>query len=109
MPEQSKQPLKTRISHKHNLEVNWITATTFLPKAGELIIYDPEVDADGNTLTMIVNGKAVPALPKGRTEPYTASRIKVGDGYHYINDLEFTGGLSETDDIIFSCGSSEGL
>ena len=99
MPEQSKQ-LKTRITHKHNLEATWLTATNFLPKAGELIIYDPEVDEDGNTL----------ALPKGRTKPYTATRIKVGDGKHKLNELEFVSAyFSESDDIIINCGTSEGL
>lgn len=100
MSEQSKQLLKTRIAHKHDLEVNWMTATTFLPKAGELVIYDPEVDEKGNTR----------ALPKGRTKPYTTTRIKVGDGYHYVNDLEFVSAyFSEPDDIIINCGTSEGL
>ena len=33
----------TRIQHKHDVEANWLKATTFTPKAGELIIYD--VDA----------------------------------------------------------------
>ena len=28
----------TRIQHKHDVEANWLKATTFAPKAGELII-----------------------------------------------------------------------
>ena len=110
MAEQNKQ-LKTRIAHKHDLEVNWMKAVNFLPKAGELIVYSPEVDANGSTLTMIVDGKAVPALPPGRNEPYTVSRLKIGDGYHYVNDLEFIGGITkavvEEDFYVFYCGDSD--
>ena len=41
MPEKQ---INTRIIHKHDLEVNWIKATNFVSKKGELIIYDIEVD-----------------------------------------------------------------
>jgi hypothetical protein len=114
MAEQAKQPLKARISHKHKLEVEWDKATDFLPKAGELIIYDPEVDANGNTITMVVNGKTVPALPTDRSDPYTMSRVKVGDGYHYLKDLEFIGGScdccpSDKDMFVFYCGDGDEL
>ena len=43
--------IKTRIINKHDLEVNW-NAATFIPKQGEIIIYDVEVDADGNALAL---------------------------------------------------------
>jgi hypothetical protein len=90
MSDQAKQPLKTRIAHKHKLEIYWKEVEDkFLPKAGEFIVYDPEVDENGNTITMVVNGNTVPALPEGRTKPYTLSRLKVGDGRRYLKDLEF--------------------
>jgi len=54
-----------RIQHKHDVEANWIKATNFAPKEGELIIYD----ADGN---------------------YSYPRIKIGDGSTNVNDLPFT-------------------
>lgn len=41
--------INTRIQHKHDLEINWLKATDFIPLAGELI-YDKEVDAAGNVL-----------------------------------------------------------
>lgn len=66
----SAQQLKTRIVHKHDLEVNWLKAKTFVPLKGELIIYDVEVDENGNTL----------ALPEGRSVPYLFERFKIGDG-----------------------------
>jgi hypothetical protein len=72
--------LSTRIVHKHDLEANWLKATNFVPLQGELIIYDIEVDADGNTLE----------LPEGRTEPYTYERSKIGDGKTVVSALPFS-------------------
>ena len=53
-----------RIQHKHDIEANWSKATNFIPKAGELVIYDAD-------------------------ENYTYTRIKIGDGVTTINDLNF--------------------
>lgn len=55
---------KTRIMHRHNTEAVWATKTTFVPKAGELIIYD--VDA---------------------THVYP--RVKFGDGVTRLSSLPF--------------------
>ena len=70
--------VKTRIQNKHDLEANWKRAS-FVPFAGELIVYDVEVDKNGNTLE----------LPTDRTTPYTYERFKIGDGIKQINDLPF--------------------
>ena len=56
--------LKSRIVHKHDIEANWLLATNFTPKKGELIVYDPD-------------------------ESYTYSRIKIGDGVTNVNELPF--------------------
>ena len=71
--------LSSRMVQKHDLEVNWLTATDFIPLQGEFIIYDIEVDADGKPL----------ALPEGRTAPYTYARLKIGDGLTSVNKLPF--------------------
>ena len=55
----------TRIQLKHDTETNWNKAVNFIPKAGEMIIYD----ADG-------------------TNPV---RIKIGDGITVANNLPFQG------------------
>ena len=68
-----------RIQQKHDIEANWLQATNFIPLAGELIIYDVEVDKDGAPL----------ALPEGRAIPYTYERSKIGDGFTKVNDLPF--------------------
>ena len=89
--------VKTRIQLKHALEVDWLKAINFLPLEGELIIYDKEVDHEGNVLTMLVDGESKPALPgylpecdSTRTVPFTYERFKIGDGITLINDLAFT-------------------
>lgn len=75
----STKAVTTRIQHKHDLEVNWLKAVNFVPMQGELIIYDTEVDANGQTLT----------LPTGRTTPYTYERFKIGDGKTTVSNLNF--------------------
>lgn len=75
--------LKTRIINKHDIEANWITASNvsnpFIPRKGEFIIYDPEIDVQGNVLK----------LPEGRTIPFTYARVKLGDGINKPSDLPF--------------------
>ncbi len=56
--------MNTRIQHKHDVEVNWNKATNFIPKNGEIIIYD----VDNN---------------------YTYNRIKIGDGITSVKELQF--------------------
>lgn len=62
----TEKTLKTRVVLKHDTEANWNKATTFIPKKGEVIIYDP----DGT---------------------HTYSRQKVGDGIKNVNKLPFLG------------------
>ena len=76
----AEKKIKSRIQHKHDLEVNWNQATNFIPLKGELIIYDIEVDENGATLT----------LPEGRETPYTYERFKIGDGIHVVSEVPFT-------------------
>ena len=81
MSENLEKRIRSRSIQKHDLEVNWIKATGFIPYKGELIIYDREVDEDGNTLKD-TEGKLL--LPEGRTTPYTYERIKIGDGINVV-------------------------
>ena len=73
----TEKTLKTRVVLKHDTEANWITAgnatNPFIPKKGEVIIYDP----DGT---------------------HTYSRQKVGDGIKNINTLPFLGATVGTAD-----------
>lgn len=83
----SEKIIKSRIIHKHGLEAHWLLATNFIPKQGEIIVYDIEVDADGNVLE----------LPKDRTTPYTHQRLKIGDGITAVSELPFVVGEDEGD------------
>ena len=58
--------IKSRITHKHDTEANWQLAVNFIPKQGEIIVYDVD-------------------------ENYSYSRFKIGDGILNVNDLPFSG------------------
>lgn len=60
--------IKTRIIHKHDTEENWNKATNFIPKQGEIIVYD--IDSS-----------------------HSYERIKVGDGTTNVNSLPYVGGI----------------
>ena len=86
MPKNIKK-IFSRIITKHDLEVNWLRNSNFVPLQGELIIYDCEVDAAGNTL----------GIPSNRSVPYTYERLKLGDGFTSVNDLPFIDGAALAD------------
>lgn len=66
--------IKSRIIHKHDVESNWLLATNFTPKQGEIIVYD----VDSN---------------------YNYERLKIGDGEHNVNDLPFSIDNLTADDL----------
>ena len=69
----SEQTFNTRIVHKHDIEVNWNKAVNFVPKAGELIVYDAD-------------------------ENYNYPRLKLGDGIKKVVELPFaTQGALQSD------------
>ena len=61
----SERVLNSRIIHKHDVEVNWLKAVNFIPKQGEIIVYD-------------------------RDDTYNYERIKIGDGNTLVSALPFT-------------------
>lgn len=91
MDEIKLKKLSTRIQNKHDFEINWLNAKTFIPMAGEIIIYDGEVDPNGNLLTTSKGKAVLPVTVNGvvRNVPYNYPRIKIGNGYDTVNDLEF--------------------
>lgn len=69
----SEKIFNTRIQLKHDTEANWGKALNFIPKAGEIIIYDTD-------------------------ENYNYARLKIGDGVTAINSLSFsTAGALQSD------------
>lgn len=60
----NEKTFNSRLIHKHDTQENWEKATTFIPKQGELVVYD--VDAN-----------------------YNYERFKIGDGETLVNSLPF--------------------
>ena len=59
-----------RQQQRHDIETNWKKAVNFIPKAAEIIVYDPD-------------------------ENYTISRFKIGDGKRKVNELPFVSNAEE--------------
>lgn len=66
----SEKNINSRIVHKHDVESNWNKAIAFIPKQGELIVYDAD-------------------------STYSYERLKVGDGVTVVSSLPF---VSSTND-----------
>lgn len=62
----NEKQMNTRIQLKHDIEAHWDLAENFIPKEGELIIYDVDTN-------------------------YAYPRFKVGDGNTNVKNLPFTG------------------
>ena len=60
----SSKIINSRIQNKHDTEQNWNAAINFIPKQGEIIIYDID-------------------------ENYSYERLKIGDGIQTVNNLKF--------------------
>lgn len=65
----TEKKITSRIQQKHDVAANWAKATNFIPKKGELIIYDAEYNASG--------------------EETQAVRFKIGDGSKTVGALPF--------------------
>lgn len=65
----TEKKITSRIQQKHDIAANWAKATNFIPKKGEIIIYDAEYNASG--------------------EETQAVRFKIGDGSKTVNNLPF--------------------
>lgn len=73
--------LNSRIINKHDTEANWLKATGFTPKQGEIIVYDID-------------------------ENYNYERIKIGDGVQNVNNLPFVSvEVITNDEIDAICGA----
>lgn len=65
----TEKKITSRIQQKHDVAANWAKATNFIPKKGEIIIYDAEYNTSGE-----------------ETQPV---RFKIGDGSKTVNNLPF--------------------
>lgn len=71
--------VNTRIQLKHDTTANWNKATGFIPKNGEVIIYD---DYEVKHYTVEEYGKTV-------EKTALIPNIKIGTGNAYVQDLAF--------------------
>jgi hypothetical protein len=90
---------KGKFIHKHEFEKDWLNSN-YIPEVGEIVLYDPEVDIDGNTLddAYIKEEGRDPYLPGGRIAPIHHTRQKLGDGIHTVNELKFSSGALDYGD-----------
>lgn len=65
----TEKKITPRIQQKHDVAANWAKATNFIPKKGEIIIYEAEYNASG--------------------EETQAVRFKIGDGSKTVGALPF--------------------
>ena len=77
----AEKSIKARVQHKHDTQENWDKAVNFIPKDGEMIVYD--VDA-------------------ANSEP----RIKFGNGTDVVSDLPFCYEEITEADIDEICGTN---
>lgn len=70
----NEKQFNTRIILKHDIEAHWNQATGFIPKQGEIVIYDAD-------------------------EFYTYPRFKIGDGSGTVGSLPFMGWLTSDDEV----------
>lgn len=61
----SEKTFNSRIVHKHDVETNWLKAVNFIPKQGEIIVYDID-------------------------DTYNYERFKIGDGKTLVSALPFS-------------------
>lgn len=80
--------IKTKVVLKHQLEAHWLLSS-YVPDQGEIVIYDAEVDENGQVLQ----------LPGNRSTPYTHQRLKLGDGYHSVNELSFVSSVKDVQEL----------
>ena len=104
--------VKTRIQQKHDFEILWLKATTFVPYNGEIIVYNRETDpSTGAILKTKISGVDTPVVPvttkdgQTRTTAYNYNRFKIGDGVTNVNDLPFAD--SNVKESLISSGTAD--
>ena len=67
--------INARIQNKRDTTASWNAARGFIPRAGEIIVYN-----DYKTIQKEIDGKVQDVLIPG---------VKIGDGQTYVQDLPF--------------------
>jgi hypothetical protein len=69
----SEKQVKTRIVHKHDIAANWEQAVNFVPKQGELIIYDDRYTNNSGEVIIVAD----------------SIKYKIGNGVDSVKNLPF--------------------
>ncbi len=109
--------IETRISQKHDFEARWNETNGFIPREGEIIVYDAETNGEGTVFANAYMQGSSTNFTESRTDPIPYARIKIGDGVTDVKDLEFSSsgeggsgdGFDPTQEFVFYCGDSENL
>jgi hypothetical protein len=92
----AEKKIKTRIQNKHDIEANWAQATSFIPLAGELIVYDPDNNysyprfkfGDGVVVDGKIVGTPVTELPFATKDIYSGADLRDrADGINSSNKI----------------------
>lgn len=75
----TEKQIASRLIQKHDTEAHWNLATNFIPKQGEIIIYDVD-------------------------NQYDYERFKIGDGITNVNKLPFTLHTITNSDVVAALG-----
>lgn len=79
------KPMNSRVLLKNDIEANWMKAVNFIPRLGEVIIYNAETENDNTQLP-----KDPSTGQNLRDYWITYPRIKIGDNKQTnVNDLPF--------------------
>ena len=82
--------IETRISQKHDFESKWNLTSGFIPREGEIIVYDAETNGEGTVFVEAYMQGSSTNFTTSRTDPIPYARIKIGDGVTDVKDLEFS-------------------
>ena len=93
----AEKTLKTRIINKHDTEANWNKATSFVPKAGEVIIYEADSTHSYPRIKVGDGATAVTALPFSTDGLVTLSTEQTISG-----KKTFTGGVQFGANTVFN-------
>lgn len=101
--------ISSRIQHKHDTASNWSKATNFVPKDGELIIYDPDSSC-AYTRLKIGNGSTVVADLPFFIDFEAARKIYVDEIFDtYLLNIDYDATLAfKIDEYAFSSILDEG-
>ena len=85
--------IKGRFTHKHDVEANWLKATNFIPKQGEIIIYDVD-ELHDRCLKVVVPAGLSDNIEEKNIIPSLIETLRLDPRPSYHNDPDREYGMS---------------